>query len=152
MTGSFTGSLGGASADGVFSGKAKKRGRKSKAEKEREQREDAMSARGGAEARFGSVDADGQSVRGGGGSGGAGGTGGAGAGGAAGEEADDDEDFDDEGELLGREEGATDTEAEKKNLAYVLSPFFFYPFLFSYSFSFSIPFFCFFVFFSALEG
>ncbi|PLB51879.1 histone-fold-containing protein [Aspergillus steynii IBT 23096] len=120
VTGSFTGSLGGASADGVFSGKAKKRGRKSKAEKEREQREDALSARGGAETRFGSVDADGQSVRGGG----AGGTGGgAGAGGAGGEEADDDEDFDDEGELLGREEGATDTEAEKKNLALLVDAF-----------------------------
>ncbi|KAK1141182.1 hypothetical protein N8T08_009349 [Aspergillus melleus] len=112
VTGSFTGSLGGGSADGVFSGtKAKKRGRKSKAEKEREQREDAMSARGGAEtrSRFGSVDADGQSVRGGQGAG----TGG----GAGGEDADDDEDFEDEGELLGREEGTTDTEAEKKNLA-----------------------------------
>lgn len=127
VTGSFTGSLGGASADGVFTAKAKKRGRKSKAEKEREQREDAMSARGGADTRFGSVDADGQSVRGGG----AGGTGGAGAGGAGGEEADDDEDFEDEGELLGREEGTTDTEAEKKNLAYVLSSpsFFFFFFL-----------------------
>ncbi|KAH8434612.1 transcription initiation factor TFIID subunit 11 family protein [Aspergillus melleus] len=119
VTGSFTGSLGGGSADGVFSGtKAKKRGRKSKAEKEREQREDAMSARGGAEtrSRFGSVDADGQSVRGGQGAG-------TGGGGAGGEDADDDEDFEDEGELLGREEGATDTEAEKKNLALLVDAF-----------------------------
>ncbi|KAI9037020.1 transcription initiation factor TFIID subunit 11 family protein [Aspergillus affinis] len=121
VTGSFTGSLGGASADGVFSGtKAKKRGRKSKAEKEREQREDAMSARGGAEtrSRFGSVDADGQSVRGGQGT-----AGGGGGGVGGGEDADDDEDFDDEGELLGREEGATDTEAEKKNLALLVDAF-----------------------------
>lgn len=111
VTGSFTGSIGGASADGVFAGAArgKKRGRKSKAEKDRErEREDAMSLRAG-DARLGSVDAEG-SVRGGGGAGG-------------GDDADYDED-DDEGELLGREEGTTDTEAEKKNLAYVgLYPF-----------------------------
>lgn len=112
VTGSFTGSIGGASADGVFAGAArgKKRGRKSKAEKERErEREDAMGSRAG-DARLGSVDAEG-SVRGGMGGGGGGGDG-----------ADDDED-DDEDELLGREEGTTDTEAEKKNLAYVVSPF-----------------------------
>lgn len=107
MTGSFTGSLGGTSADGVF--RNKKRGRKSKAEKERE-REDV--ARG--EMRS-SVDAEG-SVR-------AGATGGGG-----GDDGDDDEDFEDEGELLGREEGATDTEAEKKNLAYVFHPFFIFYF------------------------
>jgi hypothetical protein len=41
-----------------------------------------------------------------------------GGGGGGGDDADDDDD-DDEGELLGREEGTTDTEAEKKNLAYV---------------------------------
>lgn len=103
VTGSFTGSLGGTSADGVFRGK--KRGRKSKAEKERErEREDVQSLRTG-DARLGSVDAEG-SVRGG-------------MGGVGADDADDDDD-DDEGELLGREEGATDTEAEKKNLAYVL--------------------------------
>lgn len=114
VTGSFTGSLGGASAatgEGVFAGaKLKKRGRKSKAEKERE-REDAMSARAGTVdgTRTGSIDADGSSVRAGGG--------------AGGDDADEDEDFDDEGELLGGEEGPTDTEAEKKNLAYVLECF-----------------------------
>ncbi|GAB1193072.1 hTAFII28-like protein conserved region-domain-containing protein [Aspergillus pseudonomiae] len=102
VTGSFTGSLGGTSADGVF--RNKKRGRKSKAEKERE-KEDA--ARG--EMRS-SVDAEG-SVR-------AGATGGGG-----GDDGDDDEDFEDEGELLGREEGATDTEAEKKNLALLVDAF-----------------------------
>ncbi|KAB8200544.1 hTAFII28-like protein conserved region-domain-containing protein [Aspergillus parasiticus] len=102
VTGSFTGSLGGTSADGVF--RNKKRGRKSKAEKERE-REDV--ARG--EMRS-SVDAEG-SVR-------AGATGGGG-----GDDGDDDEDFEDEGELLGREEGATDTEAEKKNLALLVDAF-----------------------------
>lgn len=111
VTGSFTGSLGGTSADGVFLGAAKKgkRGRKSKAEKEREreQREDAASLRG--DTRLGSVDADGMSVR----------AGGTARGDAAGEEGDEDEDFDDEGELLRGEEGVTDTEAEKKNLAYV---------------------------------
>jgi hypothetical protein len=109
VTGSFTGSIGGASADGIFAGAArgKKRGRKSKAEKERErEREDAMSSRAG-DARLGSVDAEG-SVRGGMGGGAGGG----------GDDAEDDDD-DDEGELLGREEGTTDTEAEKKNLAYV---------------------------------
>ncbi|KAE8355801.1 hTAFII28-like protein conserved region-domain-containing protein [Aspergillus coremiiformis] len=102
VTGSFTGSLGGTSADGVF--RNKKRGRKSKADKERE-RED--TTRG--ELRS-SVDAEG-SVR-------AGATGGGG-----GDDGDDDEDFEDEGELLGREEGATDTEAEKKNLALLVDAF-----------------------------
>ncbi|KAJ5104690.1 hypothetical protein NUU61_002037 [Penicillium alfredii] len=112
VTGSLTGSLGGASADGVFAGAArgKKRGRKSKAEKERErEREDALSSRAGDGTRMGSADVDG-SVR-----GGAGGGGGA-------DDADDDED-DDEGELLGREEGTTDTEAEKKNLAILVDAF-----------------------------
>ena len=110
VTGSFTGSLGGTSADGVFLTKGKKRGRKSKAEKEREREEGSL--RAGMD-RMGSVDMEGASVR-------AGTTGG---GGGGGEDADEDEDFDDEGELLGREEGTTDTEAEKKNLAYVfISP------------------------------
>jgi len=107
VTGSYTGSLGGTSADGIFAGssRGKKRGRKSKAEKERErEREDAVSSRAG-DTRLGSADAEG-SVRGGMGGGG---------GGYDGDEDDDD----DEGELLGREEGSTDTEAEKKNLAYV---------------------------------
>lgn len=108
VTGSFTGSLGGASADGIFSSAARtrKRGRKSKAEKERE-REDTASVRGGLEARFGSVEGDvpAGSVRGGH------------AGQAGDEEGEDDDE--DEGELLGREEGVTDVEAEKKNLAYV---------------------------------
>lgn len=110
VTGSYTGSLGGGSADGIFAGAArgKKRGRKSKAEKERErEREDALSSRAG-DGRLGSADAEG-SVRGMGGGGGGGG----------GDDGYDDDD-DDEGELLGREEGTTDTEAEKKNLAYVL--------------------------------
>ncbi|KAJ5906704.1 uncharacterized protein N7473_003620 [Penicillium subrubescens] len=113
VTGSFTGSIGGASADGVFASalRGKKRGRKSKAEKERErEREDAMSSRAG-DARLGSADAEG-SVRGGMGGGGGGG----------GDDADDDDD-DDEGELLGREEGTTDTEAEKKNLAILVDAF-----------------------------
>lgn len=116
VTGSFTGSLGGTSTDGVFTGtvRGKKRGRKSKAEKERErEREDALSSRAGDAARLGSVDVDAASVR-GAGPGTVGGEGGA----NAADEADDDED-DDEGELLGREEGTNDTEAEKKNLAYV---------------------------------
>ncbi|PKX96656.1 transcription initiation factor TFIID subunit 11 family protein [Aspergillus novofumigatus IBT 16806] len=115
VTGSFTGSLGGTSADGVFLGAAKKgkRGRKSKAEKEREreQREDAASLRG--ETRLGSVDADGMSVR----------AGGTARGDAAGDDGDEDEDFDDEGELLRGEEGVTDTEAEKKNLALLVDAF-----------------------------
>ncbi|KAJ9298656.1 hypothetical protein DTO271G3_3623 [Paecilomyces variotii] len=114
VTGSFTGSLGGASVgtgEGVFAGaKMKKRGRKSKADKERE-RDDAMSARAGTVdgTRTGSVDADGSSVRAGGGGGG--------------DDADEDEDFDDEGELLGGDEGPTDTEAEKKNLAILVDAF-----------------------------
>lgn len=118
VTGSYTGSLGGGSADGVFAGAArgKKRGRKSKAEKERErEREDVLSSRAG-DGRLGSADAEG-SVR-----------GGMGGGGGGGDDGDEDDD-DDEGELLGREEGTTDTEAEKKNLAYV-------------SFSISVPGFC----------
>lgn len=107
VTGSFTGSLGGTSADGVFSAaRSKKRGRKSKADKERERGDDAMSTRTGDAGRFGSADAEG-SVRGGVG------------GGRGGDDGDDDDEDDDEGELLGREEGTTDTEAEKKNLAYV---------------------------------
>lgn len=116
VTGSFTGSLGGASADGIFSGAArgKKRGRKSKAEKERErEREDALSVRAGDSTRFGSVDNEG-SVR-GGPSGGGGGGGGA-------DDADD-YDEDDEAELFGQQEGATDTEAEKKNLAILVDAF-----------------------------
>lgn len=103
----------------------KKRGRKSKAEKERE-REDAMSFGGGGlgrgtETRVGSVDMDGGSVRGGGGGSGATGVGAGAGGGNAEEGAEDEEDFEDEGELLGREEGAMDTETEKKNLACVFS-------------------------------
>ena len=106
MTGSFTGSLGGTSADGVFANaaKTKKRGRKSKAEKERE-REDAASAKD-LDTRLGSVDAETASMRGA-------------PSGAAAEDEGDDDDLDDEGELLGKEEGVTDVEAEKKNLAYV---------------------------------
>jgi transcription initiation factor TFIID subunit 11 len=108
VTGSFTGSLGGASAatgEGIFAAGGKKRGRKKKADKERE---DAGSARGGLDGRstrMGSADYDGSSVRGGA------------AGGAGGDDVDEDEDLDDEGELLGGDEGPTDTEAEKKNLA-----------------------------------
>jgi transcription initiation factor TFIID subunit 11 len=108
VTGSFTGSVGGASVDGVFK---RKRGRKSKAEKERERERE----------RERSEDVG--SVRTGAGYTGAGTGGGAGGGGGGGgnnaEEGDEEDDFDDEGELLGREEGgtATDTEAEKKNLA-----------------------------------
>ncbi|TPR06975.1 hypothetical protein CAN33_0025260 [Aspergillus niger] len=56
VTGSFTGSLGGTSADGVFLTKGKKRGRKSKAEKEREREEGSL--RAGMD-RLGSVDVDG---------------------------------------------------------------------------------------------
>ncbi|EAW14741.1 transcription initiation factor TFIID subunit 11 family protein [Aspergillus clavatus NRRL 1] len=119
VTGSFTGSLGGTSADGVFLGAARKgkRGRKSKAEKERERerelREEAGSVRGG-EARVGSVDGDAMSVKGGGG----------GRGEAAGEDADEEDDFEYEGELLGgEEEGVKDTEAEKKNLALLVDAF-----------------------------
>ncbi|KAK4869474.1 hypothetical protein LT330_005856 [Penicillium expansum] len=115
VTGSFTGSLGGASADGIFSGAArgKKRGRKSKAEKERErERDDALSARAGDSTRFGSVDNEG-SVRGGPSGGG---------GGGGGDDADD-YDEEDEAELFGQQEGATDTEAEKKNLAILVDAF-----------------------------
>ncbi|KAJ5512445.1 Histone-fold [Penicillium fimorum] len=115
VTGSFTGSLGGASADGIFSGAArgKKRGRKSKAEKERErEREDALSARAGDSTRFGSVDNEG-SVRGGP----------SGGGGGGGVDDADDYDDDDEAELFGQQEGATDTEAEKKNLAILVDAF-----------------------------
>lgn len=129
VTGSFTGSLDGQQSQpqGQQPKGGKKRGRKSKAEKERErEREDALSRSGlgggsagggfrGSEARVGSVDIDGgSSVR----TGPAGGGPGGGGGGNP-EDAEDEEDFDDEGELLGREEGATDIEAEKKNLAYV---------------------------------
>ncbi|RAL06978.1 uncharacterized protein BO97DRAFT_429724, partial [Aspergillus homomorphus CBS 101889] len=116
VTGSFTGSLGGTSADGVFLTKGKKRGRKSKAEKERELlREEGNLRAGGMMDRLGSVDADGASVRGGAGGEGSGGPGGGG--GGAGGDDDEDDEGDDEGELLRREEGTTDTEAEKKNLA-----------------------------------
>ncbi|KAJ5182934.1 hypothetical protein N7492_000550 [Penicillium capsulatum] len=111
LTGSFTGSLGGASGDGVFAaGRGKKRGRKSKAEKERErERDDVLSSRGG-DTRLGSADAEG-SVRGGMN------------GGGGGQDDGDDDDDDDEGELFGREEGTTDTEAEKKNLAILVDAF-----------------------------
>ncbi|CAG7982945.1 unnamed protein product [Penicillium olsonii] len=113
VTGSYTGSLGGASADGVFAGAArgKKRGRKSKVEKEREREQDALSARGGESTRFGSVDNEG-SVRGGPSGGGGGGA----------DDAEDD-DEEDEAELFGQQDGATDTEAEKKNLAILVDAF-----------------------------
>lgn len=107
MTGSFTGSLGGVSADGIFANNAvrmkSKRGRKSKVEKEREREREREE---GLETRVGSVEGDGGggSVRGPPGQG---------------DEEGEDEDLDDEGELLGREERVTDVEAEKKNLAYV---------------------------------
>ncbi|KOS45189.1 hypothetical protein ACN38_g3838 [Penicillium nordicum] len=117
VTGSFTGSLGGASADGIFSGasRGKKRGRKSKAEKERErERDDALSARAGDSTRFGSVENEG-SVR--------GGPSGSGGGGGGGADDADDYDEDDEAELFGQQEGATDTEAEKKNLAILVDAF-----------------------------
>ncbi|KAL2810175.1 hTAFII28-like protein conserved region-domain-containing protein [Aspergillus granulosus] len=112
VTGSFTGSVGGASVDGVFK---RKRGRKSKAEKERERERE----------RERSEDVG--SVRTGAGYAGAGTTGGGGGGGGGNnaEDGDEEDDFDDEGELLGREEGgtATDTEAEKKNLALLVDAF-----------------------------
>lgn len=119
VTGSFTGSLG----DGVFGGQGqsssqgKKRGRKRKADRDRD---DAASSVHGRSTRMGSVEADGASVRGGarstrdgGGRGARGGSPGIGA-----DEGDEEDDLDDEGgELLGDQEGAADTEAEKKNLA-----------------------------------
>ncbi|KAL2863356.1 transcription initiation factor TFIID subunit 11 family protein [Aspergillus lucknowensis] len=120
VTGSFTGSLGGTSVDGVFK---RKRGRKSKAEKERERERERDSE------EVGSMSA---SVRasagpsGGGYMGGGPGTGGGTGARDNGDEVDEDDDFDDEGgELLGREEGATatDTEAEKKNLALLVDAF-----------------------------
>ncbi|KAL6237604.1 hTAFII28-like protein conserved region-domain-containing protein [Aspergillus navahoensis] len=114
VTGSFTGSVGGASADGIFK---RKRGRKSKAEKERERErereqererqrdsDDVVSvARGGAASTTG---------------GGAGGNNG-------GEEGDEEDDFDDEGDLLGRYEGGEreDVEGERKNLALLVDAF-----------------------------
>ncbi|KAJ5894566.1 hypothetical protein N7495_006257 [Penicillium taxi] len=104
VTGSFTGSLGGTSADGVFS-RNKKRGRKNKIDKDCD---DAMSTRATDTPRPGSPDGGG-SIR--------AGMGGAGAGGA--DEADDDDDYGD----LGRDEGTTDTEAEKKNLAILVDAF-----------------------------
>lgn len=127
VTGSFTGSVGGTSSvDGVFAAKLNrgKRGRKSKGEKERE-REDYPGKTGGSgsgRARMGSAD-DGSIV--------AGGRGAAGADDA--DVAEDEDDFDEaEGELLGGDErGVTDTEAEKKNLAYVSG--FFLPFFFFFS-------------------
>lgn len=111
VTGSYTGSLGGASADGVFAGAArgKKRGRKSKADKERERDQDTYSTKAGESVRFESVENEG-SVRGGPAGGG---------GGGAGVDDGEDDDEEDEAQLFGQQEGATDTEAEKKNLAYV---------------------------------
>lgn len=107
VTGSFTGSLGGASS--VLDG-PKKRGRKKKADKERED----ASIRGGADGRstrVGSVDIDGGSVR-----GGAGGAATAGGNEDAGEE---EEEQDMEGDMLGGTEGFLDLATEKKNLACV---------------------------------
>jgi transcription initiation factor TFIID subunit 11 len=107
VTGSFTGSLGGASS--VFDG-PKKRGRKKKADKERED-----SVRGGADGRstrVGSADIDGGSVR--------GGAGGAATAGGGNEEAGEEEEEQDmEGDMLGGTEGFLDLATEKKNLAYV---------------------------------
>ncbi|KAL4949106.1 hTAFII28-like protein conserved region-domain-containing protein [Aspergillus filifer] len=113
VTGSFTGSIGGASADGVF---RKKRGRKSKAEKEREQQRERERERERDSEDAVSV------ARGGPGAAGAGGRGGDNAGG---EEGDEEDDFDDEGDLLGREEGGEreDKEGERKNLALLVDAF-----------------------------
>lgn len=105
VTGSFTGSLGGASS--VVDG-PKKRGRKKKADKERED----ASIRGGADGRstrVGSADIDGSSVRGGA----------SGAGGGNEEAGDEEEEQDMEGDMLGGTEGFLDLATEKKNLAYV---------------------------------
>ncbi|KAL4927762.1 transcription initiation factor TFIID subunit 11 family protein [Aspergillus undulatus] len=115
VNGSFTGSVGGASADGVF---RRKRGRKSKAEKEREQQrererererdsEDAVSVARGAGAAPSTAG------------------GGRGGDNAGGEEGDEEDDFDDEGDLLGREEGGEreDKEGERKNLALLVDAF-----------------------------
>lgn len=107
VTGSFTGSLGGASS--VVDG-PKKRGRKKKADKERED----ASMRGGADGRstrVGSVDIDGGSVR--------GGAGGPGTAGGNEEAGDEEEEQDMEGDMLGGTEGFLDLATEKKNLAYV---------------------------------
>jgi transcription initiation factor TFIID subunit 11 len=108
VTGSLTGSLGGASS--VFDG-PKKRGRKKKADKERED----ASIRGGTDGRstrVGSVDIDGGSVR--------GGAGGAATAGGGNEEAGEEEEEQDmEGDMLGGTEGFLDLATEKKNLAYV---------------------------------
>ncbi|GAM36203.1 transcription factor TFIID complex subunit [Talaromyces pinophilus] len=111
VTGSFTGSLGGASS--VLDG-PKKRGRKKKADKERED----ASIRGGADGRstrVGSVDIDGGSVR-----GGAGGAATAGGNEDAGEE---EEEQDMEGDMLGGTEGFLDLATEKKNLAVLTGSF-----------------------------
>ncbi|OJJ53932.1 hypothetical protein ASPSYDRAFT_94424 [Aspergillus sydowii CBS 593.65] len=110
VTGSFTGSLGGASADGVF---RKKRGRKSKAEKEREKERERERERD-----MDSEDAVSVAKGGAGGGSTAGGQNGA-------EEGYEDDDFDDEGELLGREDGAEreDVEGERKNLALLVDAF-----------------------------
>ncbi|KAL4788478.1 hTAFII28-like protein conserved region-domain-containing protein [Aspergillus varians] len=116
VTGSFTGSLGGASADGVF---RRKRGRKSKVEKEREKERERERERD-------RDSEDAVSVARGGGGGGAGSTAGGGGGGNnVGEEGDDEDDFDDEGEMLGREEGGQreDMERERKNLALLVDAF-----------------------------
>ncbi|EED17982.1 transcription initiation factor TFIID subunit beta, putative [Talaromyces stipitatus ATCC 10500] len=108
VTGSFTGSLGGTSS--VFDG-PKKRGRKKKADKERE---DASIARGGAadgrSTRVGSADIDGGSVRGG-------------AGGGNEEAAEEEEEQDMEGDMLGGTEGFLDVATEKKNLAVLTGSF-----------------------------
>ncbi|OKL64590.1 hypothetical protein UA08_00366 [Talaromyces atroroseus] len=110
VTGSFTGSLGGASS--VLDG-PKKRGRKKKADKDRE---DASTIRGadGRSTRVGSADVDGASVRGG-------------AGGGAGEGNDEageeDEEQDMEGDMLGATEGFLDLATEKKNLAVLTGSF-----------------------------
>jgi transcription initiation factor TFIID subunit 11 len=106
VTGSFTGSLGGASS--VLDG-PKKRGRKKKADKDRE---DASTVRGadGRSTRVGSADIDGASVRGGAGGG---------AGGGNDEAGEEDEEQDMEGDMLGATEGFLDLATEKKNLAYV---------------------------------
>lgn len=108
VTGSFTGSLGGTStaADGQ-----KKRGRKKKADRDRD---DASRVGGdGRSTRVGSLDPDTMSVRDGAGGGGGGG----GAAGGGDDAGDDEEEQDVEGELIGGTEGFLDLATEKKNLA-----------------------------------
>ncbi|KAK2756416.1 hypothetical protein FQN54_005308 [Arachnomyces sp. PD_36] len=128
VTGSFTGSLDGVSAVGVGKKGGKGKGRTGRPRKNRDREgTPSLSGRGGGGSVVDGVGGGAGSVvdgDGGGGSSVRAGEGGSRVDGEGGdEEGEEDEEEDVGGQLFGGEQGATDTEAEKKNLAILIDAF-----------------------------